>query len=59
MRKEHSLTLGEIGQGCADFDEIDRPARLPTRKEISRTAFGILFFLGAGLAIIWLGALMR
>jgi hypothetical protein len=59
MSKGHSLTLGGIGQGQADFDEIDCVARMPARKEIARTVFGVMFFLGAGLVIIGLGALMR
>jgi hypothetical protein len=59
MSEQDTLTLTRIGHARTDFGEIEGVTPFPARREIVRTMFGIAFFLGAGLVIIGLGALMR
>ena len=66
MLDERSFTLRQIDQARSDFaviaDDLEfikgQLARLPTRKELARTALAIIF-CAAGLVILWIEAFCR
>jgi hypothetical protein len=59
MSEQDTLALDRIGHARTDFGKVESITMFPTRREIARTMFGIMFFLGVGLITIGLAALMR
>jgi hypothetical protein len=66
MADERSLTLRQVDQARGDLyaigDDLEfiktQLARLPTRKQLARTAHGIIFG-SAGLVILWIEVFWR
>jgi hypothetical protein len=66
MPDEHPLTLRQVDQARGDLaaiaDDLDfikaQLARIPARRELARTALGVIF-CAAALVILWIEAFWR